>query len=128
MELINSIDETFKFENKEIRVIGLYQEPWIVTKDICDILGLSNVTNALKNIPEKWMTLKLLRSSYNSQNMNMISEPSVYKLIMRSNKPIAQKFQEVVCDEILPSLRKKASIRFKVLLIKIRNCKKINYD
>ena len=86
MELINQIDETFKFENKEIRVFGSYNEPWFVAKDICDILELSNITNALRNIPEKWMTLQNVKSSYNSQNMIMLSEPSVYKLIMRSNK------------------------------------------
>jgi prophage antirepressor-like protein len=118
MELINQIDETFKFENKEIRVLGSYNEPWFVAKDICDILGLSNITNALKNIPEKWMTLKLLRSSYNSQHMNMISEPAVYKLIMRSNKPVAQKFQEVVCEEILPSLRKKGEYKIQSIIDK----------
>ena len=116
MELINSIDETFKFENKEIRVIGSYQEPWFVAKDICDILELSNITNALKNIPEKWMSLKLLRSSYNSQNMNIISEAAVYKLIMRSNKPIAQKFQEVVCEDILPNLRKKGEYKIQSII------------
>jgi len=118
MELINSIDETFKFENKEIRVIGSYQEPWFVAKDICDILELSNITNALKNIPEKWMSLKLLRSSYNSQNMNIISEAAVYKLIMRSNKPIAQKFQEVVCEDILPNLRKKGEYKIQSIIDK----------
>ena len=42
-----------------------------------------------KTISEQWMSLKLLRSSYNSQNMNIISEAAVYKLIMRSNKPIS---------------------------------------
>ena len=58
---------------------------------------LSNITNALRSIPDKWMTLQNVKTSYNSQNMIMLSEPAVYKLIMRSNKPIAQKFQEVVC-------------------------------
>uniref|UniRef100_A0A6C0E1E9 Bro-N domain-containing protein n=1 Tax=viral metagenome TaxID=1070528 RepID=A0A6C0E1E9_9ZZZZ len=118
MELINSIDETFKFENKEIRVIGSYQEPWFVAKDICDILELSNTTNALRNIPEKWMTLQNVKSSYNSQNMTLISEPAVYKLIMRSNKPIAQKFQEAVCEDILPSLRKKGEYKIKNIMDK----------
>lgn len=115
-ELINTIDETFNFNENTIRVIGTYQEPWFVAKDICDILGLSNITNALKNIPQKWMTLKLLRSSYNSQKMNIISEPAVYKLIMRSNKPIAQKFQEVVCEEILPSIRKTGEFKLQKML------------
>ena len=118
MELINQIDETFKFENKKIRVLGSYNEPWFVAKDICDILGLKNVTESLKNIPIKWKTSETLRASYNSQNMNIISEPAVYKLIMRSNKEIAQKFQEVVCEEILPTLRKKGEYKIQNILDK----------
>ena len=116
MDLINQIDETFKFEKKEIRVIGTYNEPWFVAKDICDILGLKNVTESLRNIPEKWKTSETLRASYNSQNMNILSEPAVYKLIMRSNKPIAHKFQEVVCEEILPSIRRTGEFKLKKLL------------
>ena len=50
--------------------------------------------------------LKLLSTFGGEQNMNIINEAGLYKLIMRSNKPVAQKFQEVVCEEILPSLRK----------------------
>ena len=118
MELINQIDETFKFENKEIRVFGSYNEPWFVAKDICDILELSNITNALRNIPEKWMTLQNVKSSYNSQNMIMLSEPAVYNFIMRSNKPIAKKFQEVVCEQILPSLRKKGEYKIQSIIDK----------
>ena len=116
MDLIKTIDETFKFENKEIRVIGSYQEPWFVAKDICDVLGLSNITEALRNIPERWMSSEILKSSYNSQHMKIISEPAVYKLIIRSNKQIAQKFQEVVCEEILPSLRKKGEYKLQELI------------
>ena len=118
MELINQIDETFKFNDKDIRVIGSYNEPWFVAKDICDILGLKNVTESLRNIPEKWRVSEILRTSYNSHNMNIISEPAVYKLIMRSNKPIAQKFQEVVCEEILPSLRKKGEYHIQSIIDK----------
>jgi prophage antirepressor-like protein len=116
MDLICKIDETFNFDNKEIRVIGTNDEPWFVAKDICDILGLTNITNSLRNIPENWMTLQNVKSSYNSQNMILINEAAVYRLIMRSNKPIAQKFQEVVCGEILPSIRKKGEFKLKQLL------------
>ena len=118
MELINKIDGTFKFENKEIRLSGSYNEPLFVAKDICDVLELSNITNSLRNIPEKWMTLQNVKSSYNSQNMIFLTEPAVYKLIMRSNKPIAQKFQEVVCEEILPSLRRKGEYKIQSIIDK----------
>jgi anti-repressor protein len=43
--------------------------------------------------------------------MRIINEAGLYKFIMRSNKAIAQKFQEWVCGEVLPSLRKKVNIK-----------------
>ena len=60
MELINKIDETFKINDKEIRILGSYNEPLFVAKDICDVLGLSNITEALKNIPQKWRHSEIL--------------------------------------------------------------------
>ena len=62
------------------------------------------------------MSLTLLKSSYNSQHMIMLSEPAVYKLIMRSNKPIAQKFQEHVCEVILPSIRKQGEYKLQSII------------
>ena len=102
-ELIDKIDKTFNFNNNNIRILGSCNQPFFVAKDICDTLGLKNVTETLKNIPSKWRTSEILKCA-NGQNMNMItiSEAAVYKLIMRSNKPIAEKFQEYVCEEILP--------------------------
>lgn len=38
--------------------------------------------------------------------MVFITEKDVYRLIMRSNLPDAEKFQDWVCDEVLPSIRK----------------------
>jgi len=116
MELIKTIDETFKFDDKDIRIIGSYEKPLFVAKDICDILGLSNVTDTMKNIPEKWKDSENVFTSGGKQNMIIISEPAVYKLIMRSNKPVAQKFQEVVCEEILPSIRKKGEYKLQELI------------
>jgi len=50
--------------------------------------------------------------------MVTINEAGLYKLIMRSNKKVAQKFQEVVCEDILPSLRKKGSYTIQSILDK----------
>ena len=105
-DLVNKIDETFNFNASTIRVIGNHEEPWLVAKDICDILGLKNITNALLNIPDKQRSLIRLNSLGGNQNFIIISEQAVYKLIMRSNKPIAQPFQDYVCEEILPSIRR----------------------
>ena len=52
MELLKQIDETITFNEQNIRVIGTYDEPWFVAKDICNILELKNITEAMKIIPE----------------------------------------------------------------------------
>jgi len=107
MELIKRIDEHFNYTNKEIRVVGSSDEPWFVVKDICQILGLKNTTDAIGNIPKKWRSSETLKC-VNGQSMNMltISEAGFYQLIMRSRKKVAQKFQDIICEEILPSLRR----------------------
>jgi prophage antirepressor-like protein len=105
-ELINTIDETFNFNEKTIRTLKLDKETWFVAKDICSILELTNITRSLCNIPENQRGLTLIKSSGGNQNFLTIAEQAMYKLVMKSNKPIAQQFQDYVCREILPSIRK----------------------
>lgn len=118
MELVNQIDETITFEKNNIRVIGSYNEPWFVAKDICDILQLKDVSNAILNIPDNWKGTKVISTLGGNQDMRIINEAGLYKLIMRSNKPNAQKFQEVVCEDILPSLRKKGEYKIQSIIDK----------
>lgn len=99
--------EIHNFENKNVRIVGTYQDPWFAVKDICTILDLSNASLSLKNIPEKWKGMRKISSKSGDQDMLVVNESGLYKLIMRSVKPIAQKFQEWVCEEVLPSIRKK---------------------
>lgn len=42
------------FNENNIRVLGTSENPMFLVKDICKILGLSNVTEVLRNIPDKW--------------------------------------------------------------------------
>jgi prophage antirepressor-like protein len=107
------IIEIFKFNDKVIRTIGTYDEPWFVAKDICDILNISNNRDAIAKIPEKWKKddVGFSDTLNRTQKMTIINEPAVYKIIMRSNKPVAEKFQEFVCEDILPSIRKKGEYK-----------------
>lgn len=83
-------------------------EPWFVAKDVCDILELSNVTEALRSLDDDEKSN--FRISEVAQNGGraplIISEPGLYKLIMRSRKPEAKEFQRWVTHEVLPQIRK----------------------
>ena len=118
MELIKEIDETFTFDEKNIRVIGTYTEPWFVAKDICQILEIKDVSMALNKIDEKYKGTKVIGTLGGKQDMRIVNESGLYRLIMRSNKPIAQKFQDTIFDEILPSLRLKGQYTIKSIVDK----------
>jgi len=104
-----NILDTFEFEDKVIRVIRHNDEPWFVAKDICDALEMTNSRMVISNLnlPENWKGVKDIYTLGGDQEMVIINEPALYKIIMRSNKPNAQIFQNKVCEEILPSIRKK---------------------
>lgn len=91
-----------------IRALAENGEPWFVAKDVCDALGLSNTTEALRNLDDD--EVGNISNSEVAQNggraPRIISEPGFYKLVMRSRKPEAKAFQRWVTHEVLPAIRR----------------------
>jgi prophage antirepressor-like protein len=113
-ELVNAIDKTLHFTEQNIRVLGTNDDTWYIAKDICVVLGFKNVTEALRHVPENHRGVTLVNPN-TSQNCIKITEQAMYKLIMRSNKPTAQNFQDYVCGEILTSIRKTGQYKLEEL-------------
>jgi len=111
MELLTPVKNEINFElftygEYQIRAIEKDGEAWLVAKDICDILGLTNARKAIKSLDDdEKMTVT---ESYGQKNRggaqfyNFINEPGLYRLTFRSNKPEAKKFTRWVVHEILP--------------------------
>ena len=122
MELLNKIDETIIFNEHNVRIVKstIDNEPWFVTKDICKILNLKDVRCLLKFIPEKWKSEQILPSSGGRQITSIVNESALYKIIMKSNnKHGLQKFQQVIYEEVLPTLRKKGQYNIQSILDQI---------
>ena len=104
--------QVFNYESNKVRIVnGENGEPWFVAKDVCDILELTNPTEALKALDDdEKMTLRISEGHSGqrggAQSLNAINESGLYTLIMRSNKPEAKKFRKWVTSEVLPSIRK----------------------
>lgn len=104
----------FKYDSKDVRVIKDDKgEPWWVAKDVCDVLELTNPTEAVRNLDDDERgTLRISEgtsSEGGNPNVNIISESGLYTLIIRSNKPEARKFRKWVTSEVLPSIRQTGS-------------------
>lgn len=105
------------FEKEEfgkLRVILCNGEPWFVGSEVATALGYDNPANAVNVHCKKANKITLspdLGGREASVKMppvmvNIIPESDVYRLIMRSNLPNAEKFQDWVVEEVLPSIRK----------------------
>lgn len=100
--------QRFEFKGASLRALtDEAGEPWFVAKDACDILG--NDTNHLREALDDDEITNLRNSEVWNQPGRaplIISEPGLYKLIMRSRKPEAKEFQRWVTHEVLPQIRK----------------------
>lgn len=97
------------FSNPEfgsVRVVMQNGEPWFVARDIAKILGYQNTVDAVNTHCKKVNDFRDSKMLPTATPMKIIPESDVYRLIMRSNLPTAEKFQTWVCEEVLPSIRK----------------------
>lgn len=82
-------------------------EPWFVLKDCMSILDLGNPTETVKMFDkDEFSTTEVIDSIGRRQQTYIISEPGLYRLVMRSRKPEAKEFQRWVTHEVLPQIRK----------------------
>lgn len=97
------------FENAQfgqLRInVNVDGEPWFCLADVCKFLELQ--TNKVKaRLSQKgWCTIPSPTNG-GVQQLNFISEPNFYKCIFQSRKKEAEAFQDWVCGEVLPSIRK----------------------
>jgi anti-repressor protein len=98
----------FQFGESQIRTVNIDGEPYFVAKDIAQALGYSNHRKAVADHC-KGGNETLLPSTGGQQFFTVIPERDVYRLIMRSKLPAAEKFEEWVVGEVLPTIRKTGS-------------------
>ncbi|MEU0355704.1 BRO family protein [Streptomyces cyaneofuscatus] len=97
---------TFPETAQHVRSVMIDGEPWFVAKDVTDILGLANGRDAVGRLPERMKSSVVIADGTpGNPNKTLIRESGVYRLIMRSNLPAAERFQDWLAEEVVPSLR-----------------------
>ena len=109
------------FVNKEleleVRAVEINGEGWLVGKDIAEVLGYSNSSDALRtHVDEEdkkqiayYDLQKLGLNDFGTKGGVLINESGFYSLILRSDMPKAKQFKRWVTSEVLPSIRKTGS-------------------
>lgn len=98
----------FNFTEQAVRIVADdHDNPWFAAKDICNVLGYANDTDAIKkHCKEAGVAKRDLSSGGQMRELTFINEGNLYRLIVKSRKPEAEKFEAWLMDEVLPSIRK----------------------
>ncbi|CCW29252.1 putative phage anti-repressor protein [Xenorhabdus nematophila F1] len=102
----------FSNEELDIELQGmLYSgKPVFLAVEVAKILGYTNPSKALKDHCKS-----LIKINYNDalelgfgehlRGIILLTEPDLYRLILRSKLPSAERFQDWVCEDVLPAIR-----------------------
>lgn len=107
------MNKLMKFENYNVEVFEFKGKVLFNANHVADVLGIKNVRENLREMSDKQL-IKLNNSAVsntdirklNNAGENFLTESGVYKLIFKSRKKEAEKFQDWVTDEVLPQIRK----------------------
>lgn len=97
---------TFPETHQAVRTVVVDGTPWFVAADVTAILGIANGRDATSRLPERMKGVGETDTPGGRQRMTIISEPGVYRLAMRSNLPAAERFQDWIAEDVLPTIRK----------------------
>lgn len=99
----------FNFESQNVRTVIIDNNIWFVASDVTKILGYINGKQAIiehcKGVYKKYP----LQTAGGVQELSIIDESGLYKLVLASKKSNAIKFKEWVTSKVLPSIRKTGS-------------------
>lgn len=102
------------FEHEQfgrVRTVTIDGEPWFVGKDIAEALGYADKDWAIRaHVSAGQRQSRVIAAPEGAavprQKMTIISEGGVWRLVMRSNKEEAVRFQDWVAEDVVPAIRK----------------------
>lgn len=96
----------FDFESVVIRVVIIRGVPWWVLTDVARVLGYGSAKDAGRTLRDNHKGRHLVPTPGGPQEMLVINEPGLYRLMMRSDRSEAERFQDWITDVVLPTLRR----------------------
>ena len=98
------------FKNVElgsVRSTMINGEPYFVGKDVAEILGYKDTSDAMRrHVDDEDKLTRCFTDSGQSREMYVINESGLYSLILSSKLPTAKRFKRWVTSEVLPAIRR----------------------
>ena len=98
----------FNFDSYAVRTVtdDATGEPLFVGKDVCAVLEYKDHNKAMQDHCKGVTNRYPLQTAGGVQELRVLTEPDVLRLIVSSTLPAAERFEKWVFEEVLPSIRK----------------------
>ena len=84
----------------EIVIKGTVNDPLFRASDVGLVLDIKIINSVIREFDESEKVLHKMHTLGGNQDVTFLTEKGLYKVLFRSRKPIAQKFQNWVCEVI----------------------------
>ena len=98
MEVVKAFNENNL--HTEIVIKGTITEPLFRASDIGEILEMGNIRTSIQYFDETERHVHTMDTSTGPKQVTFLTEKGLYKILFKSRKPIAEKFQNWVCQVI----------------------------
>lgn len=101
--------QLFTYGENKIRTILQNGEPWFIAKDACELLGIGNPSQALKDLEPDERGLISNETHPDLPRYAIVNEFGLNQLIFRSRKPEAKAIKRWLAHDVLPAIRRTGS-------------------
>ena len=84
----------------EIVIKGTYDSPLFRASDVGVVLEISNIRTSIQLFNDTEKVVHTMDTLGGTQDVTFLTEKGLYKVLFKSRKPIAEKFQNWVCEVI----------------------------
>ncbi|WP_109074087.1 MULTISPECIES: BRO family protein [unclassified Azospirillum] len=96
----------FNFHGRDVRISGGPDDLWFVATDLCEPLGYRMASDMTRILDDDEKGTHIVSTPGGPQEVAVISEPGVYKLVARSRKQQVKDFDRFIRHEVLPQVRR----------------------
>jgi prophage antirepressor-like protein len=111
----------------EIVIKGTISEPLFRASDIGEILEMGNIRTSIQQFDETERHVHTMDTSTGPKQVTFLTEKGLYKVLFKSRKPIAEKFQNWVCD-VVKEIRLNGVYDLQKQLLQVEHQKEKEYE
>ena len=111
----------------EIVIKGTVNEPLFRASDVGTVLDMSAIRSVIRDFDETEKVVHTTHTLGGSQQVTFLTEKGLYKVLFKSRKPIAEKFQNWLC-EVIKEIRLNGVYDLQKQLLQVEDQKAKEYE